>query len=259
MSGEAPALDHLIALVRRLRRECPWDRAQTHQSLRPYLLEEAYEVLEALDGGDAGKLREELGDLLLQVLMHAAIGEEAGTFGIEDVARSVGDKMVRRHPHVFGDAAVSGADEVLHNWEAMKASEYQRERPSVLDGVQPTLPALAWAWSLQRRAARVRFESPNPAGSARSVTAEAAGLWLAGAQGVREREAEFGDLLFALVALGRQRNINAEDALRAATARFEVRFKTMERLARQRGVRLETAGTQRLLALWEEAKEAPSP
>jgi tetrapyrrole methylase family protein/MazG family protein len=253
-ADEDAALVHLVAVVARLRRECPWDRDQTHRSLRPYLLEEAYEVLEALDAGDPSRLRDELGDLLLQVLMHAAIAAEAGSFDINSVAAATADKMVRRHPHVFGTAAVGSAEEVLHNWEALKANEYSEERSSVLDGVPPALPALVRAGALQRRAARVGFEWPDLEHFLESVGAEAREL--AAAAGPPAQEAEFGDLLLGLVALGRQLHLNAEDALRAATARFEARFRVMERLAQERGVALETAGSERLQALWQAAKKA---
>lgn len=253
-ADEDAALVHLVAVVARLRRECPWDRDQTHRSLRPYLVEEAYEVLEALDAGDPSRLRDELGDLLLQVLMHAAIAAEAGSFDINSVAVATADKMVRRHPHVFGTAAVGSAEEVLHNWEALKANEYREERSSLLDGVPPALPALVRARALQRRAARVGFEWPDLEHCLENVGAEAREL--AAAAGPSAQEAEFGDLLLGLVALGRHLHLNAEDALRAATARFEARFRVMERLAQERGVALETAGPERLQALWQAAKKA---
>ncbi len=252
VGGDA-ALAQLVAVVARLRRECPWDREQTHRSLRPYLLEEAHEVLEALDADDHVRLRDELGDLLLQVLMHAAIAAEAGRFDIDAVAAATAEKMVRRHPHVFGTAAVSGAEEVLHKWEALKATEYHTERSSLLEGVPQALPALARAGVLQRRAARVGFEWPDLEHCIESVGAEAREL--AAAASPSTREAEYGDLLLAMVALGRHLQLNAEDALRASTARFEARFRAMERLARARGVALEAAGAESLRALWQEAKD----
>lgn len=206
------ALRELVALVARLRRECPWDREQTHLSLRRYLLEETYEVLEALDGGDSRKLEDELGDLLLQVLLHAAIAEDEGRFGIQEVARAETEKMVRRHPHVFAGVPVSGAQEVLQNWETLKAREQEGER-SVLDGVPLLLPALARAQAVQQRADRAGFQSPEGEGLFPEVASEA----------------EFGDLLFALVGLGRHLGVQAEDALRAATRRFEERVRASER------------------------------
>jgi MazG family protein len=211
VSATADALSELVAVVARLRRECPWDREQTHLSLRRYLLEETYEVLEALDRGDSQRLRDELGDLLLQVLMHAAIAEEEGRFDVQEVARAETEKMVRRHPHVFAGAPVSGAQEVLQNWETLKARE-QEGGHSILDGVPPLLPALARAQAVQQRAARAGFQVPEREGA----LPEAGG------------EAEFGDLLFALVALGHRLGVQAEDALRAATLRFEARVRASE-------------------------------
>ncbi len=226
MSVSADALSELVAMVARLRRECPWDREQTHLSLRRYLLEETYEVLEALDRSDPLKLREELGDLLLQVLMHAAIAEEAGRFSIQEVARAETEKMVRRHPHVFAAVPVSGAKEVLQNWEALKARE-QEGGHSVLDGVPPLLPALARAQAVQQRAVRAGFQWPDREGVLQEVAS--ASRELAGAATPAQQEAEFGDLLFALVGLGGQLGVQAEDALRAATRRFEERVRASER------------------------------
>jgi len=243
-------LDQLVAVVGRLRRECPWDREQTHQSLRPHLLEETYEVLDALDQADDALLREELGDLLVHVLMHAAIAESAGRFGIAEVAREAAEKMVRRHPHVFGDVEVGGSDEVVHNWEALKAQEYRARRPSALDGVLRTLPALAWVAALQQRAAGVGFDWPTPDAWAAQVASELQELTAAAT--AEHREAEFGDLLFALVALGRHWKISAENALRAAGGRFEARFRLLERLASERQILLERAGPDVLLRLWDE-------
>ncbi len=252
MSAPDSSVDRLIAVVTRLRRECPWDREQTHHSLRPHLLEETYEVLDALDLADDGKLREELGDLLVHVLMHAAIAEGSGRFGIAEVARDAAEKMIRRHPHVFSDAQVQGAEEVVHNWEALKAREYRARRPSALDGVPRTLPALAWTAALQRRAARAGFDWPTPHAWAEHVASESQELSAAGS--AEQQEAEFGDLLFALVALGRRWKISAEDALRSAGGRFEARFRLTERLARQRHIPLDRAGPEVLLRLWNEVK-----
>src|SRR3989449_10028080 len=155
MADETERIRQLLEVVRHLRspQGCPWDREQTHASLRATMLEEAYEVLEAIDEKSMPKLREELGDVLLQVLMQSAIAQESGEFTLGEVADSVREKLVRRHPHVFGSTVVSGSDEVVRNWEALKAEEYGRE--SALDGVQRSLPALQWAWSLQRRAGEV--------------------------------------------------------------------------------------------------------
>ncbi len=252
MDQKIERLAALAAVVERLRgpNGCPWDRDQTHKSLRAAMLEEAYEVLEAIDEGSAAKLREELGDVLLQVVMQARIAEEAGAFSVGDVAEGVREKLVRRHPHVFGDVVVSGASEVVRNWEAMKTEEYVRE--SALDGVQRSLPALQWAWSLQRRAAGVGFDWPGLEGVIEKVGEELGELRLAGTP--EAREAEVGDLLFTLVNVARRMEINPEDALRAATARFEARFRLLEVRARADGRSLKGMSPEELDERWEAAK-----
>lgn len=214
------------------------------------MLEEAYEVLEAIDEKSMAKLREELGDVLLQVLMQAQIAEEAGDFTLADVADSVRDKLVRRHPHVFGDVKVSGAEEVLRNWDALKAKEYGRE--SALDGVQRSLPALQWAWSLQRRAANVGFDWRDVDGALDKVREELDEL--RDAPTLEAREAEFGDLLFTMVNVARKLGINPEDALRGTTGRFEARFRTMEAQARREGRALADMEIEELDRYWEAAK-----
>ncbi len=255
MDKDVAQLAELVAVVKRLRSPegCPWDREQTHASLRTTLLEEAYEVLEAIDEASAPKLREELGDLLLQVLMQASIAESAGEFDLGDVADSVREKLIRRHPHVFGDLDVSGAEEVVRNWEAIKAAEYRRE--SALDGVQRSLPALQWAWSLQRRAAGVGFDWPELVGVLEKVDEELTELRAASTP--EEREAEFGDLLFTLVNVARRMGMNPEDALRAATGRFEARFRLMEKRAQSDGATLKGMTGEELDRRWEAAKGAP--
>jgi len=252
VAEEIERLSALIDVVRRLRSPdgCPWDREQTHASLRATMLEEAYEVLEAIDESSMPKLRDELGDVLLQVLMQAEIAAETGEFSLGDVADSVREKLVRRHPHVFGDVTVSGADEVVRNWEALKATEYGRE--SALDGVQRSLPALQWAWSLQRRAANVGFDWPDVDGVLEKVREELEEL--RGAPTVEAREAEFGDLLFTLVNVARRLGLNPEDALRGSTGRFEARFRHMEQAARADGRALKDLPIEELNGYWEAAK-----
>ena len=252
LDADIERLRELVAVVERLRAPggCPWDREQTHASLRATLLEEAYEVLEAIDESSSEKLREELGDLLLQVLMQSVIAEESGAFSLGDVADTVREKLVRRHPHVFGSVKVSGADEVLRNWEALKAAEYRRE--SALDGVQRSLPALQWAWSLQRRAATVGFDWPDLEGVLEKVGEEL--LELREAETVEQREAEFGDLLFTLVNVARRMGMNPEDALRAATGRFEARFRIMEQEVRREGRELAMMTIEEMDQYWERAK-----
>jgi MazG family protein len=253
--GVADDIDRLAALVdvvRRLRspQGCPWDREQTHASLRATLLEEAYEVLEAIDEKSMVKLREELGDVLLQVLMQAVIADAAGEFTLGDVADAVREKLVRRHPHVFGSTVVSGSDEVVRNWEALKAVEYGRE--SALDGVQRSMPALQWAWSLQRRAANVGFDWRDVEGALDKVREELDELRQAPTP--EAREAEFGDLLFTMVNVARKLGINPEDALRGTTGRFEARFRMMEQQARADGRALRDLPIEDLDQYWEAAK-----
>lgn len=214
------------------------------------MLEEAYEVLEAIDEGSMPKLREELGDVLLQVLMQAEIANETREFSLGDVADSVREKLIRRHPHVFGEVKVSGADEVVRNWEALKAEEYGRE--SALDGVQRSLPALQWAWSLQRRAASVGFDWPDVEGALEKVREELEEL--RAAPTLEAREAEFGDLLFTMVNVARKLGINPEDALRGSTGRFEARFRMMEQAARADGRPLKELPIEELDRYWEAAK-----
>src|SRR5437868_6707949 len=208
MADDIERLAVLVDVVRRLRSPsgCPWDREQTHESFRVTMLESAYEVLEAIVERTVVKLREELGDVLLQVLMQAEIAVDAQEFSLGDVADTVREKLVRRHPHVFGSTTVSGSEEVLRNWEAMKAKEYGRE--SALDGVQRSLPALQWAWSLQRRAANVGFDWPGVGGAPDKVRGGLEGL-RQGPTG-EEREGEFGDLLFTLGDVARKLGGNPE-------------------------------------------------
>src|SRR5256714_9746704 len=233
MADDTERIRALVEVVRRLRspQGCPWDREQTHASLRATMLEEAYEVLEAIDEQSMPELREELGDVLLQVLMQSEIAAASGDFTVGDVADAVREKLVRRHPHVFGSTVVSGSEEVVRNWETIKAAEYGRE--SALDGVQRSMPALQWAWSLQRRAANVGFDWRDIEGALDKVREELDEL--REAPSVEAREGEFGDLLFSLVNVARKLGMNPEDALRAATGRFEARFRIMEQHAKARG------------------------
>ncbi len=251
-----PGLPAIFEVVRRLRAPdgCPWDREQTHRSLRPYLLEETYEVLEALDLGDDTKLREELGDLLLQVAMHAEIARGEGRFTAEDVSEAAAAKMVVRHPHVFGDVSVADADEVLRNWEHQKAAEAAAggtAPESVLDRVPAALPALAWALALQKRAARVGFDHRDREAAADALAEEARELAEAAAGGNQERTFdEMGDVLFAFVNLARKLRVNPEDSLREAGRRFKERFAAVEREARARGLELREISPDELSRMW---------
>ncbi|HCO02783.1 MAG TPA: nucleoside triphosphate pyrophosphohydrolase [Actinobacteria bacterium] len=252
MASDLERLTELIAVVHHLRSPggCPWDRQQTHLTLRATMLEEAYEVLEAIDLASTPKLRDELGDVLLQVLMQAEIAEEGGDFTLGDVADAVREKLVRRHPHVFGATKVSGSEEVLRNWDALKAAEYDRE--SAMDGVQRSLPALQWAWSLQRRAANVGFDWPDVEGALEKVREELDELRAAPTP--EEREGEFGDLLFTMVNVARKLGINPEDALRSTTRRFEARFRLMEAAIRRDGRVFAEMPIEELDRYWEGAK-----
>jgi tetrapyrrole methylase family protein / MazG family protein len=249
-------IDAIFDVVHRLRQPdgCPWDREQTHESLRPYLLEETYEVLEAIDSGDDAKLMEELGDLLLQVAMHAEIADQEGRFDAAKVSEAVAAKMVKRHPHVFGDKSVADADEVLRNWEHQKMAEAHKagDSQSVVDRVPSSLPALAWTLGLQKRAARVGFDFASPAAAAESVAEEAREL-AETADHDRAFE-EMGDLLFAMVSLARSLKVNPEDALRVAGQRFRRRFAATEAAVRADGKALSDLTDAEKLERWEEAR-----
>ncbi len=254
---ERGSLSSFQDIVARLRAPggCPWDRKQTHASLRSSLLEETYEVLAALDADDMDALQEELGDLLLQIVLHAQIATEEGDFRLSDSTAHIIAKLVRRHPHVFADAKVDGADDVLRSWEQIKRAERGErgdEAVSMLAGVSRALPALSRAMELQKRAARVGFDWP----SAEPVAAKVEEEWaeFREAQGPDRRAAELGDLLFSLVNLARWHEIDPESALREASLRFEQRFSAMERRSRLAGTALDALSLAELDALWEQAK-----
>lgn len=229
---------------------CLWDQAQTHQSLRPHLLEESYETLAALDADDTDALREELGDLLLQIVLHAQIAVEAGEFTLAQVIEVVDAKIRHRHPHVFGDIVVADVGEVLHNWEEIKREE--KGAHSLLGGVSRSLPALAQAQAIQKRVARVGFDWPDIEGVVAKIAEEVAEL--REAEGDKEREEELGDLLFSVVNLARWLKVDAESALRGACEQFVRRFSGMERLCRERGLNLSELGLAEQDELWEEVK-----
>ncbi len=235
---------------------CPWDREQTHRSLRPYLLEETYEALDAIDAGNSDALREELGDLLLQVVLQTQIATDEESFRMADVIAGIHEKIIRRHPHVFGDASVSGVEEVTRNWEAIKQAEHGGGQPpahaSALNGVPKGLPALAQAETYGARAARVGFDWPDVSGVLDKVAEEIREI--AAAPDAASREAEFGDLLFALVNVARWLKIDPESALRATNARWAARFRQVERVAREQGRSLQGMSLDELDRLWEAAK-----
>ncbi|MEX0731111.1 MAG: nucleoside triphosphate pyrophosphohydrolase [Aquisalimonadaceae bacterium] len=254
----------IMARLRDLDSGCPWDIEQTFASIAPYTLEEAYEVVDAIQREAMDDLRDELGDLLLQVVFHAQMAREAGYFEFDDVVAAVNDKMVRRHPHVFGDAQVDDAAAQTRAWEQIKAQERAVDKPadqgppSALDGVSLAMPGLPRAVKLTRRASRVGFDWPNARGVFDKVREELAELeaeYDTGG-GHQRLEDELGDLLFATANLARHLNVDPETALRGTTARFERRFHAMEEEFRQRGQELSGATFAEREQAWENAKQA---
>lgn len=245
--------DGLYYVIQRLHAPdgCPWDREQTHESLRPHLLEEAYEALEAIDSGDPSKLVEELGDVLLQVLMHAAVAERLEEFTFADVTEHISRKLIRRHPHVFGEANAKTAHEVYQNWEALKQAE--KPRSSILEGVPSTLPALAASQSIQGRARRIGFDWPDIEGPLEKL-AEEIREFARAEKGDGDREDEFGDILFVIANIAQRLGVDAEQALRRANEKFRRRFGRLEALANERGINLKELDLAGLDALWNEAK-----
>lgn len=248
--------DPLVAVMARLRAPdgCPWDREQTHQSLRRYMLEEAYEAVEAIDSGDPRLLCEELGDVLLQVVFHAQVAKEAGTFDFHDVVEGITAKLVRRHPHVFGDVVAESAADVTRNWEAIKRAEKGGQEPeSRLGKVSTALPALSRANEVQKRAAKVGFDWDDIAGPAAKVREELDELLAAKPE---EQEGEVGDLLFAVVNLARMLKVDPEIALSGTINKFIRRFRYMEGRAAEMGRNLEAMTLAEMDSLWDEAKRA---
>jgi MazG family protein len=293
-----PAFQKLVALMSRLRAPggCPWDREQSHSSLRTYLIEEAYEVLDALEAADNAKFAEELGDLLLQVLFHSQIAQEENRFDITDVIREIYEKMVRRHPHVFGTKRANTSAEVLRNWEIIKKEEQRAKSPkapatakkdspeSLLDGVPRALPALLEGYQLTRKAARVGFDwhnvdgifekleeearelrevlaranaTPNSSSSqAGPVKPTRAGQGTASPEHSTRIESELGDILFVAVNLARFLKVDPEIAMKKASSKFSRRFREMERLARAQGTTFSKVPRPQMESLWEESKQS---
>ena len=257
MTEEKRGFERLMELMRRLRAPggCPWDAEQTHASLKRYLLEESYEVIEAIDANDQALLKEELGDLMLQPVFHAAIAEEAGNFTMEDVLDAINDKLIRRHPHVFGEEKVKTAEEQVANWERIKKAEKGAERTSALSGVPPALPALMKAQKITEKAARVGFDWEHVDQVFAKVLEELHEFEETMAERDEERmEAELGDLLFAIVNLGRFLSLNPEEALSKTIDRFARRFSHVEDTLHARGMHMQEAGLAEMDKLWEEAK-----
>src|SRR5205823_1965686 len=251
-------IDRLLAIMARLRdpdRGCPWDREQNFATIAPYTIEEAYEVADAIEREDMTALKDELGDLLLQVVFHARMAEEAGLFAFDDVAQAIADKMERRHPHVFGDAEIASVSAQNEAWEAHKAAEREAkgEAASVVEGVAIALPALVRAAKISRRAARIGFDWPDADSVIDKIEEELDEI----EDAIDDRappaalEEEIGDLLFATANLARKLDIEPETALRRATAKFERRFRRVETLAAERGI---GRNLDALEALWQEVK-----
>jgi MazG family protein len=265
-------VQRLLQVMARLRdpeRGCPWDLEQDFASIAPYTIEEAYEVADAIARGDLAQLKDELGDLLLQVVYHARMAEEAGLFDFDQVGSAIADKMIRRHPHVFGSSEVESARAQSDAWEAAKATERARkagaeDHARVLDDVPLALPALTRAAKLQRRAARVGFDWPEPVQVVDKIEEEIAELRAELEQGasIDRLSDEIGDLLFALVNLARHLEVDAESSLRRANAKFERRFRRIEDALHASGRRPADASLDEMEALWQQAKAAerqPSP
>ncbi len=244
----------LVDIIARLRAPdgCPWDRKQTHTSLRENLLEECYEVLEALDERDSGKLCDELGDLLMQVVLHTQIATEAGEFEVGDVVSSINTKLIHRHPHIFGSLKVKDAKEVALNWEVLKQEERGADT-SILASVPKQMPALGYSQEIQRRVAQVGFDWEDIDGVIDKLAEEVSEFKQASSQ--QQRGQEFGDLLFTLANIARRLGVDLEAALRQANRRFYRRFTYMEELCRQRGLDFGKLSFDEQNALWEEAKK----
>jgi len=267
MPTKTPNLARLLDIMARLRDPddgCPWDREQNFATIAPYTIEEAYEVADAIERGDMDGLKDELGDLLLQVVFHSRMAEEDRLFAFDDVARAIGDKMTRRHPHVFGDADMANAAEQTVAWEEHKAAERQAKAeaagnaapPSALDGVGPAFPALVRAQKIQKRAARVGFDWAAAVPILAKIEEEIGELRheLTTGGDVTRREDELGDLLFAVVNLARHVDVDAETALRRATAKFERRFHRVEALLAEQGRMPEQASLDEMEECWQQAK-----
>lgn len=253
------AVERLRAIMHRLRAPggCPWDAEQTHQSLLPNLLEEAYEVADTIRRGDMAHLREELGDLLLQVVFHSELAEEAGQFTLDDVAHDIADKLVRRHPHVFADAAAGTADAVLRQWDKIKRAEKGHETHPFLHGVGDGLPAVMRAAKLQKKASKVGFDWPDAAAVLAKVREEIAEVEAEYASATPDRARladEIGDVLFSVVNVARKEGFDPEALVAAANAKFTGRFAAMERLLTASGLTLEAASLDQMEAAWQAAK-----
>lgn len=250
-----PEFTRFVEITKRLRKECPWDKEQTHQSIRHSLIEETYEVVEAIDNNNLNELRKELGDLLLHVVFHANIAEEQNEFTLEEVITGITEKLIFRHPHIFGDAKVKDAAHVKQNWEKLKMKE---GRQSLMDGVPKELPALLRAHRLTDKASKVGFDWEKKEDAWKKVDEEMAELHRAIESGKQnDVEAEFGDLLFSLVNYSRFIEVNPENALRQTVEKFITRFQHIEKRLKEMGKDIHSSSLEEMDKLWEEAKRQP--
>lgn len=244
--------DELMDIMRRLRKECPWDREQTHDSIKAATLEEVYEAVHAIDEKDWNELKKELGDILLHVVFHTAIAEDSKTFTIDEVIGEITEKLIRRHPHVFGDVQVSGSQEILQNWEAIKLSE---GRESVMDGLPVAMSALLRAHRMQEKAAKVGFDWKHVDDVYAKVVEETDELHSAVASGdTDEIEREFGDLIFALINYARFIGVNPENALRRTNKKFDLRFRHIEKRLAENNKKITESNLEEMDVYWEESK-----
>ena len=252
------SLNDLVGIMKKLLDPggCPWDREQNHKTLKPYMIEEAYEVCEAIDKNNLDELKEELGDVLLQVVFHSELAGREGHFDISDVIKGICDKLISRHPHVFSTVIVNSSQEVLANWEEIKRKEKKKRKTSILDGVPQNMPALAIACRIQERASNVGFDWEKIEDVWEKVEEELREFSEAKKKGDQEKiEEEFGDLLFALVNLSRFQNINPEQALRKTIRKFEERFRYIEQKAEEQGRSLKDMSLSEMDAYWNEVKK----
>ncbi len=242
-----------VEIVRRLRRECPWDREQTHESIRQNLIEEAYEVVDAIDAGNLEELKKELGDLLLHVVFHSVIAEEKKEFTLDEVISLISEKLIRRHPHVFGETVVNGQDEVIRNWERIKLDE---GRTSVIDGIPAALPALVRALRLQEKASKVGFDWENKEDCWKKVEEELKEFKSVAEENNDNEQIsdELGDLLFSIVNYSRFLKINPEDALRKTNEKFVKRFQFIEQKLKEHGKDIHETSLEEMDKIWEETK-----
>ena len=244
--------EKFVEITKRLRKECPWDREQTHASIRHSLIEEAYEVVESIDHADWDELKKELGDILLHVVFHSNIAEENNEFTLEEVIKAISEKMIRRHPHIYGDVKVDGAANVKQNWEKLKLSE---GRESIIDGVPIHMPALLRAHRIQDKASKVGFDWKKAEDAWKKVDEELGELHHAlKSSEANEIESEFGDLLFALVNYSRFIDVNPENALRSTIDKFIVRFHYIEKRLKEMNKDIHNSNLEEMDALWNEAK-----